>query len=51
MVGWLVMFHGMSTLTSYLMSNHDYSYILNTWFVNEEFVGNNFKRARIHLFV
>ena len=40
-VGWLVVFHGISTLIGYLMPNPLYIYIY-IWFENKQFFGNNF---------
>ena len=35
MVGWLVMFYGISTLEGYSMPNPVYTHIKHTWFVNK----------------
>ena len=38
LVGWLK-FYGISTLVGYLMPHPLFTYKLNIWFVNEQFIG------------
>ena len=48
MAGWFIVLYGILILAGYVIPNPANTYI-NTWFVDEYYVGNIFERARTQL--